>query len=167
MPKSNNIASFVLRFTQELSQKGPDEPEIRWRGHIRHVQGGDEGRFTDFTEAVTFMQHHLTELTADTLAGDKNMSQDKIIKESFKMWEQFAANYANMMFKAVEQTTKQSELLKETVDEAKAQALKVWGLPNYTSQTQILELLQSLHSQIQTLTDRIEALEKVQRQARD
>ena len=94
MSKPHNIASFMLRFTQELWRDPHDEPHVRWRGHIRHVQGDEEERFTDFAEAVSFMQRFLTRLTMDTFAGATDMSQDKVFFESFKLWNQFATSYA-------------------------------------------------------------------------
>jgi hypothetical protein len=160
MTKSHNVASFVLRFTQEMWQDTQGEPHVRWRGHIRHVQGDEEERFTDFAEAVTFIQRYLTELTADSFAGDEGASQEKVFNESFTLWEQFASSYSNMMFQAMEQTVKQSETVKEQLDEATKQALSAWQLPGHPDQKKILEALNSIQAQMQTLTDRIEKLEK-------
>lgn len=165
MTKTHNVASFVLRFTQELWQDTQGEPHVRWRGHIRHVQGNEEERFTDFAEAVTFIQRYLTELTADSLAGDKSVSeekdfQEKVFKESFKLWEQFASSYSNMMFQAMEQTVKQSETIKEQMDEATKHALNAWQLPGQPNQEKILEALNSLQAQMQAITERLENLEK-------
>src|SRR6185503_18067496 len=109
----NNIASFVLRFTQELWRDTQGEPHIQWRGHIRHVQGDEEDRFTDFAEAVAFMQRYLTQLTMKALTGGQSMSQEKVIQESFKVWEQFVSSYTTMMFEAMQHTVKQSETFRE------------------------------------------------------
>ena len=59
-PKPHNVASFVLRFTQDLWQDDEEDSHVRWRGHIKHVQGEGESRFTDFAEAVAFIQQNLT-----------------------------------------------------------------------------------------------------------
>ncbi len=153
MTKTHNIASFVLRFTQDLWQDMQGEPHVRWRGQIRHVQGDEEDRFTDFAEAVTFMQRYLTQLTMDTLSGDESMSQEKVFQESFKLWEQFASSYSDMMFQAMEQTIKQSEAFQE-------QTVKTWQLPIQPNQDQISEAFDKLQDQIKTLTNRVELLEK-------
>jgi hypothetical protein len=160
MTKPHNVASFVLRFTQELWQDTLGEPHVRWRGHIRHVQGDEEERFTDFAEAVTFIQRYLTELTLDSLAGDESVSQEKVFKENFKLWEEFASSYSNMMYQAMEQTVKQSESFKDQMDEATKQALNAWQLPGQLNQEKILEALNTLQAQIKTLTDRLENLEE-------
>jgi hypothetical protein len=156
----NNIASFVLRFTQELWRDAQGEPHIQWRGHIRHVQGDEEDRFTDFAEAVAFIQRYLTQLTLEALSGGQNMSQEKVLQESLKVWEQFASSYTDMMFTAMERTVKQSQTFKEQIDQAANRALKAWRLSVPTDQRQLVESLTSLQAQIQTLTEKVEKLEK-------
>jgi hypothetical protein len=160
MTKTHNVASFLLRFTQELWQDTQGEPHVRWRGHIRHVQGDEEERFTDFTEAVTFIQRYLTALTVDSLAGDESVSQEKVFRESLKLWEQFASSYSNMMVQAMEQTVKQSETIKEHMDEATKQTLNVWQLSGQPDQERVLEALNILQVQVQSLADRVGTLEE-------
>ncbi len=160
MTKNHNIASFVLRFTQELWQDTQGEPHVRWRGNICHVQGDEENNFTDFAEAVTFIQRYLTELTLDSLSGDEPVSQEKVFKESFKLWEQFATSYTDMMFQTMEQTLKQSEDFKEQANQATAKTFNAWQMPMRADQEKILEALDNLQTQIQTLTDRVEKLEE-------
>jgi uncharacterized protein YukE len=159
MPKPHNIVSFVLRFTQELWSDPQGEPHIRWRGHIRHVQGTDEERFTDFTEAVTFMQRYLTALTRETLAGASNISQEKVFSESVKLWNQFATSYADMMTQAMQQSMKQSESFREQMDEAGKKVFDTWQFPYQSGQDELLKAIDRLNQQIGTLADRIESLE--------
>ena len=47
-PKKDETASFMLRFTQKIFNSESGEPQVQWRGNIRHVQGGEEKRFSDF-----------------------------------------------------------------------------------------------------------------------
>ena len=56
MPKTT-IASFVLRFTQELSSD--TEPVAPWRAVIRHVQSDEEVHFTRMDEALTFISQYV------------------------------------------------------------------------------------------------------------
>jgi hypothetical protein len=160
MTKAHNIASFVLRFTQELWQDHQGEPHVRWRGHIQHVQGDEEDRFTDLAEAIAFMQRYLTELTFDTLSRGKEMSQEKVFQESFKLWGQFASTYADLMTRTFEQSIKQSEVFKERIDEAREQMLRAWQLPGQPDQKSILEAMQELQEQVQSLADRVKHLEE-------
>jgi len=157
-----NVASFMLRFTQDLWQDENGEPRVQWRGRINHVQGDEEIAFTDFAEALAFIQGQLTELTLKAIPGGIGMEQEKVLQESFKLWEQFASSYSNMMFEAMERTIKQSKAIKEQMDEAVEGALKGWKMPapQKEDQGQLLELLKDMHKQIQTLTEKVEKLEK-------
>ncbi|RME44517.1 MAG: hypothetical protein D6791_12995 [Chloroflexi bacterium] len=160
MKTQRDVASFVLRFTQELWQDAQGDPHIQWRGQIRHVQGDEETRFTDFTDAVAFMQRYLTQLTLDALPGGDKVDEEKVLRESFKLWEQFASSYTDMMFEAIERTMKQSEAFKQQMDEAVENALKAWQLPVQSDQRQIIEALNGLQAQVQALAEKVENLEK-------
>ena len=160
MSKPHNIASFVLRFTQELWQDTQGEPHVRWRGHIRHVQGDQENRFTDFAEAVTFMQQYLTKLTMDTLGGQDGMSQEKVFEESFKFWDQFSTSYAKMMSNAMEQSVKQSQVFQDQVEETREKMLGAWQFPFQPNQNELLETLNKMHAQMETLANKVDELEK-------
>ncbi|HLF89708.1 MAG TPA: hypothetical protein VI451_12220 [Anaerolineales bacterium] len=50
-----NITSFVIRFVQET----PDETRSPYRGNIRHVQSNADLNFTDWAEAVAFIQRYV------------------------------------------------------------------------------------------------------------
>ena len=156
----NNVASFVLRFTEELWQDEEGEPHVQWRGHIRHVQGDEEDRFTDFTEAVAFIQHYLTQLTMNALAGGQGMQQEKVLSGSFKMWERFTSSYMDMMFDAMAQTVKQSQNLKEQIDHSTERVLRAWQLPAQSDPEQIVAVLNDFRSQIEALTLKVEQLEQ-------
>lgn len=164
MSNDRNIASFVLRFTQELWEDAQQEPHVRWRGHIRHVQGEEENRFTDFAEAASFMQRHLTQLTIDSLTKkQEGISQEKIMLESFKLWEQFTSSYTNMMFSAMEQGIKQSKAFKDQIDETREKILRAWQLPfnpNSNGDDQLDQEVNRLQMQVSELAQRVQELEE-------
>ncbi len=160
MSKPHNIASFVLRFTQELWQDTQGEPHVRWRGHIRHVQGDEENRFTDFAEAVTFIQQYLTELTMDTLGGEDGMNQEKVFEESFKFWDQFSASYAKMMANAMEQSVRQSQVFQDQVEETREKMLSAWQFPFQPNQNELLKMLNKMQTQMEDLANKVDELEK-------
>lgn len=66
MPKTT-IASFVLRFTQELTSE--TEPVTPWRAVIRHVQSDEETHFTQMDEALAFIGQYV-DLTAGVSDSD-------------------------------------------------------------------------------------------------
>lgn len=154
-----DIASFVLRFTQDLWEDTNGEPRVEWRGKIHHVQGDEESRFTDFTEAVAFMQQHLMQLTHDAVTGSSTMDPEKTMKESFKLWQDFANTYTDMMFGAMERTVEQSEAFRKQMDEAVKRTMEGWQ-PATANQDEVLQALKDLQSQVQTLSKKIDKLEK-------
>lgn len=161
MSRNSNITSFVVRFTQDLWQDAEEEPHVRWRGHIRHVQGNDENRFTDFAEAASFMQRHLTQMTVDTLAlSGKSMSQEKMLQESFKIWEQFASSYTNMMLQAMGQGVRQSKAFKEQIDETTQRIMRAWQFPFQSNSDPLQETVRKLQAQVEQLSKKVETLEQ-------
>lgn len=156
----SNVASFVLRFTQDLWQNPQGKPKIRWRGHIRHVQGDQENHFTDFSEAVSFIQRNLTDLTLNTISG-KNMNQEEVLRENVKFWEDFSAVYSGMMFEAIEQSLKQSEAFKQQMRDTVEQTLKAWQWPVQPefNQTEMMEKIEKLQKQVDSLSRRVTDLE--------
>lgn len=155
-----DIASFVLRFTQELWEDTNGEPQVEWRGEVHHVQGGEESRFTDFAEAVAFMQHHLMQLTQNAVAGSRTMDPEKTMQESFKLWQNFADTYTDMMFGAMERTMEQSEAFRKQMDEAVERTMQAWQPAASSNQDEVLQALKNLQSQVQTLSKKIDKLEK-------
>ncbi len=177
MKSQRDIASFVLRFTQDLWRDTGGDPRVEWRGHIRRVQDGEELRFKDLTEAMNFIQNSLMQVTANAMPKEDQTYRDKAMRESLRMWEEFATNYTSLFVNAVETSVKQSEELQKQVSETVEQVMKPWWLmamptveqESKTAQedaavnTQILQHLTTLQSQIQTLTEKVERLEALQR----
>lgn len=158
-----DIASFVLRFTQDLWQDAQGEPRVQWRGHIRHVQGDDESRFTDFAEAVGFIQRHLMEMTLEAVQGEAALDQSKAVRESFKLWETFANSYAEMMSATMERTMQQSEAFRKQMDDAVQKTLQAWQAPTAANPSEIVEALNDLRAQVRTLSEKVDRLEQAAR----
>lgn len=88
------------------------------------------------------------------------MNHDKVFQESFKLWEQLAAGYANVVNQTLQQSFKQSEAFQEQVDEARDTLLKAWQMPFQPNQQELLQKLNELQTQVQALTRKVEQLEK-------
>ncbi len=160
--QSTSIASFLLRFTQERWEDAQREPHVRWRGHIRHVQGETEGRFTDFSQAASFIQQNLAALTMQTFAADSLVQRERALRESVKLWEQFAVSYtqtvAGAWGQAIDESVKSSERLRQRVESARDQTLRLWGLPVPESQPSS-EREQALTAEVERLQAQVAALE--------
>ncbi len=167
MAASYNISSFLLRFTPRIWRDAQGEPHFQWRGQIRHVQGDEQTGFTHFAEAVRFMQQQLAQLTLDMIPGGDTMEQEQVIRESFKLWEQFATTYSDMMFESFERALKQSDALRQQMHEAVEQSIKAWQLPLRSDQDRIAETLARLQAQVQALSEKVDSLEKALNQQKE
>tara|TARA_B100000795_G_scaffold270021_1_gene261963 strand:- start:7797 stop:8309 length:513 start_codon:yes stop_codon:yes gene_type:complete len=84
--KQEQTASFMVRFNQQIFEEN-GESKIQWKGKISHVQNGDEKRFSDFNDALTFMQIRLGELTEEATKHQTSEEQESIINKSLSMWK--------------------------------------------------------------------------------
>ena len=162
-----DVASFMIRFTQDMWRNANGDPELQYRGRIRHVQGDEEIDFTDFSEAVRFIQEHLAQLTLEALPGGSKMDQEKALRDGFKLWEEFTTSYTSMMFDAMEQTIDQSEAIKRQMDKAVEESMKTWQPQMSAEEDQIAAALASLSGQIEALAARIENLEATSKENKE
>ena len=70
-----DIASFTMRFVQQRWKDTDGEPQLQWKGYIRHIQSDDEITFVDFSHAVQFIQEHLVALTANATSDSSESDQ--------------------------------------------------------------------------------------------
>lgn len=162
MNTQRGIASFLVRFAQERWRDDHGEPHVQWRGHIRHVQGNDEASFSDAAEAIAFMQQHLTKLTLDALPRGSPMEQEKLVRESFKLWEQFASTYNKLMLETMARTLEQSDTFKKQMDKVLDRSMQMWSAPA-SPDLSIVEKLNQIQKQIEALSQRVEHLERTKR----
>ncbi len=103
MTTQRDIASFLVRFTQERWSDPQHGPQVRWRGYICHVQDGLESRFTDMVDAVLFIQHTLLKLTLRATASEDSAHQEKLLQESLQRWEELATHYRDALTAVIHQ----------------------------------------------------------------
>ena len=84
--KPAQTASFMVRFNQQIFEES-GQSSVQWRGKISHVQDGEEQRFTDFNDALSFMQQKLAELTEEATKHETSEKQDTILDKSLSMWK--------------------------------------------------------------------------------
>lgn len=164
MKTQRDVASFVLRMTHDLWRDSNGDPKVQWRGHIQHVQSRSEASFTDFADAVAFIQQHTAQVTLDSVAGEDSTQQDKAMRESQNLWQQFAGSYANMMIDTLEQTARQS-------DKGLQMWLNAWRMPFSAAsdraaeggaagdpQMALVQALRELGAQVERLSERVAKL---------
>lgn len=155
----SSIASFVVRFTQHLWKDPQKEPHLQWRGRVRHVQSDEEVNFSDLNEVLIFMRHHLTQLTLEATEGKTETEREKVLGQSFMLWEKLASTYSEMVSDVMSQTFDQSESFKREVDAAIARALQAWKSPVESERAAMTKAIERVSTQVQELTKKIEALE--------
>ncbi|MCL4868210.1 MAG: hypothetical protein KJ063_04515 [Anaerolineae bacterium] len=151
---SQEIVSFVLRFIRET---GEDEP-ARWRGMIKHVQSDSESHFTQFAEALEFMQSQVNETIRATFADNKAKKEENPFVETARLWGEFMPRYTRLMMDSMQEMVGHNPALAQQMEKTMAAAMSLWGLAKPTEPENSASL-QALTQQLATLTAKIEALE--------
>ena len=115
--KKDETASFVLRFTQKIYQNEQNEPQIQWRGNMRHVQSGEEKNFSKFDEVVQFIQGTLTDLTVQATEHKSPEEQKGILSKSFDLWKRMAIDTPKMVLESIKDPKKQAHHIQEQIQE--------------------------------------------------
>ena len=66
-----DLVSFVLRFVREAGE----EQQARWRGVVKHVQSNTETSFSQFSEALAFMQGYVNDIARNSIEETARMGE--------------------------------------------------------------------------------------------
>lgn len=176
--KKDETASFVLRFTQKIFQNEQDEPQLQWRGNMRHVQSGEEKNFSKFEEVTQFIQTTLTDLTVQATEHKSPEEQKGILAKSFDLWKKMAMETPKIVMDSIKDPKKQANQLKEQLqeqfqeqlhqvsdaftqklDDAK-QKLEVddWRMTSKSDFKSMMKLLEQMSGEINTLNEKVDKL---------
>ena len=154
-----DIASFTMRFVQQRWKDTDGEPQLQWKGYIRHIQSDDEITFVDFSHAVQFIQEHLVALTANATSDSSESDQQAYLSESFKLWNSFLANYSNMVFSTMQSAMKQTGVIQTQVEEATRQTMNRISFPLDPSQYEVLKKINKLQADLDKLQAEVNSIE--------
>jgi len=164
--KKEETASFVLRFTQKIFQNDQQESEVQWRGNIRHVQGGEEKRFSEFNEVVNFIQEKLADLTIIAM-GEKSPEEQKgILSKSFELWKRMSTTYPKMILKdpkaGVEQLQDEVNSQLQEVKDSIAAKLDpdAWKPATKSDLQQVINSVEQLAKAVNSLNQKVDKLSK-------
>ena len=178
--KKDETASFVLRFTQKIFQNEQGEPQIQWRGNMRHVQSGDEKNFSKFDEVIQFIQGTLTDLTVQAMENKSPEEQKGILSKSFDLWKRMAIDTPKMVLDTLKDPKKQAHHIQEQIQEQiqermhqvgdafnqkledVREKLEVdeWRASSKSDYKNIMKMLEHMSSEIQSLNEKVEKLSK-------
>lgn len=114
--KTDQTASFMVRFTQQLFEED-GQSNVQWRGKISHVQGNEEINFTEFKDALSFMQKRLQVLTEVATAGKPELEREGLISKSFDIWKKVAQTGPKMIIDTIKDPKKQVSQIQEQIQE--------------------------------------------------
>ncbi|RNC84146.1 MAG: hypothetical protein ED556_11850 [Winogradskyella sp.] len=114
--KQDQTASFMVRFNQRIFEED-GEPKVQWRGKISHVQGGSDANFSDFNDALIFMQQKLAELTNEATEGESEERREGILKKSFSMWKTMKEVGPKMIMETIKDPKKQISNIQDQIQD--------------------------------------------------
>jgi hypothetical protein len=174
--KKEETASFVLRFTQKIYHSESGEPQIQWRGNMRHVQTGEEQNFAQFEEVITFIQNNLTNLTVQATADQTPEEQKGILSKSLDLWKRMAAETPKLVMETIKDPKKQAQQIQGQIQEQIAQVGGVfnqriedakqkietaeWLAASKSDYKNIMKMLEQVSQDISSLNDKVDKLSK-------
>ena len=167
--KKEETASFMLRFTQKIFENETGEPQVQWRGNIRHVQGGEEQRFSEFDEVLTFIQSKITDLTIQAMEDKSPEEQKGILAKSFNLWKKISSETPKIVMETFKDPKKQVAQLQDQIQEQFHQVredlgqrldVDAWLRSSKADSNAIMEKLESLSNEMATLNAKVDQLSK-------
>lgn len=162
--KKDQTASFMLRFTQKIfDEKG--ESNIQWRGMVSHVQGNDQQKFTDFNDAVKFIQEKLKDLTLENTSNRSKKEQDGLLTKSFEIWKMMAKNAPQMIAEAIKDPKKQVEQIQSQItnigEEITSRVeIDEWRNASRSDFKKVLNAIEKLSSDVKAVNKKVDKLAK-------
>ena len=97
-----DLVSFVVRFVREAGE----EQQARWRGVVKHVQSNTEASFSQFAEALAFMQQYVNDIARSNIEETARMGEAfagqgalgaNPFAETARLWGETMPRYTQMM----------------------------------------------------------------------
>jgi hypothetical protein len=166
--KQEQTASFLVRFQQRIFEEN-GESEVQWRGKISHVQDGEEQRFSDFNDALSFMQQKLAELTEEATKHESSEEQESIIHKSLSMWKTIKDVGPKVIRNTLKDPKKQFTHLQDeiqdkiiTIGEEISEKVHIdqWRNASRSDFNKIQSQIAALSSEIQKLSTKFDTIKK-------
>lgn len=114
--KQDQTASFMVRFNQNIFEEN-GESKVQWRGKISHVQGGEDTNFTDFNDALTFMQKRLAALTNEATKDEPKEHREGILQKSFSVWKTVKEVGPKVIMETIKDPKKQISQIQDQIQD--------------------------------------------------
>jgi hypothetical protein len=171
--KKDETASFVLRFTQKIFQSEEGEAQVQWRGNIRHVQTGDEKRFSKFENVTQFIQEKLADLTVTAMEDKSPEEQKGILAKSFDLWKRMAMETPKLVAETIKdpkkgiaqiqtQISQAGEFIGATIEDAKENLPELPDIMGHSKEehSAIMRKLEEMSAKMEELSAEVKVLSK-------
>ncbi|MFT6795909.1 MAG: polyhydroxyalkanoate synthesis regulator phasin [Maribacter sp.] len=168
--KADQTASFMVRFNQIIFEED-GESKLQWRGKVSHVQGGEDQSFTDFNDAVTFIQERLADLTLEATKDKSQEQQDSLLKKSFSLWKTVAKEGPKVIMETIKDPRKQVSNLQDQISHLSEDLMdKVhideWRNASRSDFNSITESISKLADEMKKLNAKVDAISKPSKTSR-
>jgi hypothetical protein len=162
-----DLVSFVLRFVREAGE----EQEARWRGVVKHVQSNTEASFSQFSEALVFMQRYVNDIAQSSFQEAAKMGEaiaDPAVlsanpfAETARLWGEYMPRYTQMMVDSMNEAMATGADMAKPVEEMMESTMSAWGMPARATQERqdkAAAALEAMAAQMASLGDKIASLE--------
>ena len=162
-----DLVSFVLRFVREAGE----EQQARWRGVVKHVQSNSEASFSQFSEALAFMQGYVNDIAQSSFEetarmgetfADPNAYGANPFAETTRLWGEYMPRYTQMMMDSMNEAMATGADMAKPVEEMMESTMSAWGVPTRsetTAQDNMAVALEAMATQLAALNDKIVSLE--------
>ena len=166
--KAEQTASFMVRFNQRIFEED-GESKVQWRGRISHVQDGDEKRFSDFNDALNFMQNKLSELTNAATKDQPSEERDNILQKSLSMWKTMKSVAPQIIKETIKDPKKQISNIQDqlqdqisTIGEEIGEKVQIdqWRNASRSDFKKVQDSLTQLTREMKRLNSKIDGLSK-------
>ena len=162
--KADQTASFMVRFNQIIFEED-GESKVQWRGKVSHVQGGEDQSFSDFNDAVKFIQERLAELTLEATKHKSQEQQESLLTKSFALWKTMAKEGPKVIMETIKDPRKQVANLQDQISEFGEDLMhKVpiddWSYASRSDFNTIKDSIAELATEVKKLNTKVDAMTK-------
>lgn len=162
--KADQTASFMVRFNQIIFEED-GESKVQWRGKVSHVQGGEDQSFTNFNDAVAFIQERLGDLTMEATKDESPEVRDSLLKKSFSIWKTMAKEGPKVIMETIKDPRKQVANIQDQIsyigEDLKDKVhIDQWRNASRSDFNSIKDSISSLADEIKKLNAKVDAISK-------
>ena len=147
--KQEQNASFMVRFQQRIFEEN-DESKVQWRGKVTHVQDGDEKRFSDFNDALIFIQESILGKSLSMWITIKDVGP-KVLRDTIKDPKKQFEHFQDQL---QDQINNLGEELSEKVQ------VDQWRAASRSDFNKIQNQIERLSADIKKLSTKMDAINK-------